>query len=156
MDLSPALAPVAALIGTWRGQGEGSYPTIEDFSYTDEVVFADVGKPFLHYVQRSWTPAGAPMHTETGYLRVPAAGIAELILAQPMGQTELAEGSITAEADTLVLEFEARVDSSASAKDVEATRRRYELNGGRLTTTFGMAAVGQPMTHHLRSELRRV
>ena len=120
------------------------------------VVFADVGKPFLHYVQRSWTPAGAPMHTETGYLRVPAAGIAELILAQPMGQTELAEGSITAEADTLVLEFEARVDSSASAKDVEATRRRYELNGGRLTTTFGMAAVGQPMTHHLRSELRRV
>lgn len=155
-DLSPALAPVAALVGTWRGDGAGSYPTIESFAYTDEVVFTDVGKPFLHYVQRSWSPAGAPMHTETGYLRLPAAGVAELILAQPMGQTELAEGTITAEADTIVVELAARVANSGSAKNVEATRRRYELSGDRLTTTFAMAAVGQPMTHHLRSELRRV
>ncbi len=155
-ELSPALAPVATLLGTWRGDGAGSYPTIEDFAYTDEVVFTDVGKPFLLYVQRSWSPAGAPMHTETGYLRLPAAGVAELILAQPMGQTELAEGTLTAHAEALVLEFEARVASSATAKDVEATRRRYELAGDRLTTTFAMAAVGQPMTHHLRSELRRV
>ena len=154
--LAPALAPVAALLGTWRGDGAGSYPTIEDFAYTDEVVFTDVGKPFLHYVQRSWSPAGAPMHTETGYLRLPGPGIAEFILAQPMGQTELAEGTVTAGAGTLVLEFEARVDNSASAKHVAATRRRYELAAGALTTTFAMAAVGRPMTHHLRSELRRV
>lgn len=154
--LSPALSPVAALLGTWRGDGAGSYPTIEDFSYTDEVVFTDVGKPFLHYVQRSWSPAGAPMHTETGYLRIPAPGVAELILAQPMGQTELAEGTISAEADTTVLELEARVASSASAKDVASTRRRYELTGDRLISRFAMAAVGQPMTHHLHSELRRV
>lgn len=154
--LAPALAPVAALLGTWRGDGAGEYPTIEDFSYTDEIVFTDVGKPFLHYVQRSWSPAGAPMHTETGYLRIPGPGTAEFILAQPMGQTELAEGTLTSGPDTLVLEFEARVANSASAKEVESTRRRYELTAGVLTTTFAMAAVGQPMTHHLRSELRRV
>lgn len=154
--LSPALAPVATLLGTWRGDGAGSYPTIEDFAYTDEVVFTDVGKPFLLYVQRSWSPAGVPMHTETGYLRLPAVGVAELILAQPMGQTELAEGTLTARAEAIVLDLQARVASSATAKDVEATRRRYELVGDELTTTFAMAAVGQPMTHHLRSELRRV
>ncbi|MEH6818767.1 FABP family protein [Dietzia psychralcaliphila] len=156
MELAPGLAPVAALLGTWRGDGAGSYPTIEDFSYTDEVVFTDVGKPFLHYVQRSWSPDGAPMHTETGYLRIPEVGTAELILAQPMGQTELAEGTIAAEADTLVLELEAQVANSATAKHVAATRRRYELSGDSLTTTFAMAAVGQPMTHHLRSDMRRV
>ncbi|MFN3599801.1 MAG: FABP family protein [Dietzia sp.] len=155
-DLAPNLAPVAALLGTWRGDGAGSYPTIEDFSYTDEVVFTAVGKPFLHYVQRSWSPDGSPMHTETGYLRIPAAGTAELILAQPMGQTELAEGTIAAEADTLVLELEAQVVNSATAKNVAGTRRRYELSGDSLTTTFAMAAVGQPMTHHLRSDMRRV
>ncbi|AWH97361.1 FABP family protein [Dietzia psychralcaliphila] len=156
MELAPGLVPVAALLGTWRGDGAGSYPTIEDFSYTDEVVFTDVGKPFLHYVQRSWSPDGAPMHTETGYLRIPEVGTAELILAQPMGQTELAEGTIAAEADTLVLELEAQVANSATAKHVAATRRRYELSGDSLTTTFAMAAVGQPMTHHLRSDMRRV
>lgn len=154
--LSLALAPVATLLGTWRGDAAGSYPTIEDFTYTDELVFTDLGKPFLHYVQRSWSPAGAPMHTETGYLRLPGGGAAEFVLAQPMGQTELCEGTVTAEADALVLEFEATVVNSASAKHVAATRRRYVVTGDTMTTTFAMAAVGQPMTHHLRSELRRV
>lgn len=156
MEPAPSLAPVAALLGTWRGEGAGSYPTIEDFTYTDEVVFTDVGKPFLHYVQRSWSADGSPMHTETGYLRIPGAGTAELILAQPMGQTELAEGTVVNEADSLVLEFQARVANSATAKQVDATRRRYELTGDRLVTTFAMAAVGQPMTHHLHSDMRRV
>lgn len=156
MELVPSLAPVAALLGTWRGDGAGEYPTIEDFTYTDEVVFTDVGKPFLHYVQRSWSPDGTPMHTETGYLRIPVVGTAEMILAQPMGQTELAEGTVVAEADRLVLELKARVSSSATAKQVDATTRRYELTGDRLVTSFAMAAVGVPMTHHLSSELRRV
>lgn len=154
---SPAanLAPVAALLGTWRGEGAGSYPTIESFSYTEEITFTDVGKPFLHYVQRTWGPTGAPMHTETGYLRSPGEGTVELVLAQPTGQAELCEGTVTAEADALVLEFHARLLNSASAKQVTSTSRRYELSGDSLTTTFAMAAVGQPMTHHLRSELRR-
>ena len=70
MTLHPGLSAVAGLIGTWRGEGAGEYPTIDSFTYTEEVTFTDVGKPFLHYVQRTWSPAGAPMHTETGYLRL--------------------------------------------------------------------------------------
>ena|SRR5690625_3027469 len=154
-SLAPALAPVAGLLGTWVGDGAGSYPTIEDFSYREELTFTDVGKPFLHYVQRTWSPSGAPMHTETGYLRLPGDGTAEFVLAQPTGQTELSEGVVTAEADTLVLELRASLLNSATAKQVSSTHRRYELAGDRLVTTFGMAAVGQPMTHHLRSELTR-
>mgnify|MGYP001263568035 CR=1 FL=1 len=109
MDIAPGLLPVAGLLGTWRGDAAGSYPTIEDFSYTDEVVFTDVGKPFLHYLQRSWGPTGAPMHTETGYLRLPAPGTAEFVLAQPMGQTELCEGTVTVEGHVVVLQMESRV-----------------------------------------------
>lgn len=155
MDLAANLAPVSALLGTWKGEGSGSYPTIEDFSYTEEVTFTDVGKPFLLYVQRTWNPAGSPMHTETGYLRVPSEGSVEFVLSQPTGQAELAEGTLTAEADTLVIELEAQVLNTATAKHVENTRRRYRLTGDTLTTTFEMAAVGQPMTHHLGSEMRR-
>ncbi|MEB8324678.1 FABP family protein [Dietzia kunjamensis] len=159
MDPAPTpaanLTPVAALLGTWRGEGAGSYPTIDDFTYTEEITFTDVGKPFLHYVQRTWSPTGSPMHTETGYLRVPGDGTAEFVLAQPTGQTELCEGTLVAEADALVLEFDSRVHNSASAKQVDTTHRRYETVGDRIITTFAMAAVGQPLTHHLRSELRR-
>ena len=88
-DLAPDLTPVASLIGTWKGEGAGSYPTIDDFVYSEEITFADVGKPFLHYVQKTRGPSGAPMHTETGYLRIPGNGTAEFVLTQPTGQAEL-------------------------------------------------------------------
>ena len=155
MDLSPNLAPVAGLLGTWSGSGAGSYPTIEDFSYTEETTFTDVGKPFLLYVQRSWSPTGTPMHTETGYLRVPGDGTVEFVFSQPTGQAELAEGTVLLEGDTLVLELEAAVLNTTTAKHVESTRRTYGLTGHALSSTFSMAAVGQPMTHHLAAELRR-
>lgn len=153
--LAPNLTPVAALLGTWRGEGAGSYPTIDDFTYTEEITFTDVGKPFLHYVQRTWSPTRSPMHTETGYLRAAGHGAVEFVLAQPTGQTELCEGTLLARADALVLEFDSRVHNSASAKQVDTTHRRYEITGERLISTFAMAAVGQPLTHHLRSELRK-
>jgi hypothetical protein len=153
--LAPNLAPVASLLGTWKGEGAGSYPTIDDFSYTEEITFTDVGKPFLHYVQKTWGPTGAPMHTETGYLRIPGDGTAEFVLAQPTGQTELCEGTVRCDGDGVVLEFHASLVNSASAKQVTSTHRRYDFSGDEVTSTFAMAAVGQAMTHHLRAQLRR-
>ena len=155
MELHTNLAPVAGLVGTWRGPGHGEYPTISPFEYTEELTFTDVGKPFLRYLQRTWSPDGAPMHTETGFLRVPRAGTVELVLAQPTGQTELAEGRLTAGPAGVEMDMHARVVNSASAKHVEQTRRRYVLAGDELLVEFAMAAVGVPMTHHLRSVLRR-
>ncbi|HLS25167.1 MAG TPA: FABP family protein [Beutenbergiaceae bacterium] len=155
MALHPALAPVAALIGTWRGDGRGEYPTITPFRYTEELIFTDVDKPFLHYIQRTWSPTGEPMHTETGYLRVTAEQDVEFILAQPTGQTELAEGSLTIRPAGLRIQTRARVLNAASAKRVEETIRSLDLIDEELETTFAMAAVGVPMTHHLRSVLHR-
>lgn len=156
MALHPTLAAVADLIGTWRGEGQGEYPTIEPFSYTEEVTFTDVGKPFLHYVQRTWSPSGAPMHTETGFLRIADAAAVEFVLAQPTGQTELAEGPLTITEDGFTSRLESRVVNSATAKHVETTVRRIELTGDVLTTNFAMAAVGVPLTHHLASQMHRI
>ncbi|MCW4464272.1 FABP family protein [Glutamicibacter sp. MNS18] len=155
MTPHPGLAAVAGLIGTWRGEGVGQYPTIDSFSYTEEVTFTDAGKPFLHYLQRTWSPAGAPMHTETGYLRVVEGTRVEFVLAQPTGQTELAEGSLVSSADGFTCLLASRIVNSASAKQVDATRRRLELAGDILTTHFAMAAVGVPLTHHLASVMHR-
>lgn len=155
MSLHPNLAAVVDLVGTWRGTGRGEYPSIESFQYTEELTFTDVGKPFLHYAQRTWSPAGAPMHVETGYLRLPEDGTIELILAQPTGQTELAEGRFAPEHEGFSAELHSGVVNSASAKRVDATTRWYHLRSDELTTRFSMAAVGHPMTHHLHSVLTR-
>ena len=93
MSLHPSLEPVVHLVGTWRGTGQGEYPTIDSFEYTEEVTFTDVGKPFLVYTQRTWSLEGRPLHVETGYLRVVKYEAVEFVLAQPTGQSELAEGT---------------------------------------------------------------
>lgn len=155
MTLHPGLTSVAGLIGTWRGKGDGEYPTISSFQYTEEVTFSDVGKPFLHYEQRTWSPDGSPMHTETGYLRVVGDTRIEFVLAQPTGQTELSEGPFTQTAEGFTSSLTSRVVNSESAKQVDATVRELELAGDGLNTRFAMAAVGVPMTHHLASNLHR-
>lgn len=156
MTLHPSLEPVVHLVGTWRGTGQGEYPTIDSFEYTEEVTVADVGKPFLVYTQRTWSPAGQPMHVETGYLRVVKYESVEFVLAQPTGQSELAEGSIELHENGFTIELRSRITNSASAKQVDATERRLHLDGDSLTTSFAMAAVGVPMTHHLAASLSRV
>lgn len=156
MTLHPGLAAVSGIVGTWRGEGSGEYPTIDSFQYTEEVTFTDVGKPFLHYLQRTWSPAGAPMHTETGYLRVLAGNAVEFVLAQPTGQTELAQGPLESTTDGFTCSLRSQIVNSASAKQVNATERFLELSGDTLRIRFAMAAVGVPMTHHLSSVLRKI
>lgn len=155
MELHPNLRPVGGLIGTWNGPGRGEYPTIESFRYVEELTFAHVGKPFLAYAQRTWSPTGQPMHMESGFLRVPAEGVVEVTLAQPTGQVELAEGRLEPEAEGIQIEVQAQLLNSTTAKHVQATRRRMLLRGDTLHTEFAMAAVGHPLTHHLSSELTR-
>ena len=99
------------------------------------------------------------MHTEVGFLRRPADGQLEFVLAQPTGQTELLHGHVEDGDGGAVLVFEdSAVVNSRSAKQVDATIRTYtvDLAGETLTTTFDMAAVGEPLQRHLTSVLQRV
>ena len=159
--LHPNIDPVAFLIGSWTGQGRGFYPTIADFTFTETITFtATPGKPFLRYLQTTTGPDGAPMHQESGYLRPdPAGGSAEFTIAQPTGQTELLEGALVVAADGAVtLDLgPSSVRNTASAKQVDSTRRTYAVNAGQteVVTRFDMAAVGHPMQQHLASTLRK-
>jgi THAP domain-containing protein 4 len=65
----PDLAPIAFLLGSWRGEGEGEYPGIEPFRFREELAFDHVGDPFLLVTESSWSPDGAPLHFERGALR---------------------------------------------------------------------------------------
>lgn len=153
MQLHANLEPLAALTGTWRGQGHGEYPTIEAFDYGEEVVFSHVGKPFLAYTQRTWSLRdGAPLHAEAGYWRAPGDGGLEVVLSHPFGATEVLEGYV----DGGTIRLRTRVVSTtATAKRIDAVERDVDVDGDVLRYRVRMAAAGQPLTHHLAAELWR-
>ncbi|MGH9117993.1 MAG: FABP family protein [Acidimicrobiales bacterium] len=144
---------LAFLLGSWVGEGEGRYPTISPFRYSEEVTFGHVGRPFVTYVQRTIRQdVGLPAHGESGYLRPAPGGRVELMLGHTFGLVELAEGTV----DGTRLELASTtVGRSGTAKEVTAIERSIEVAGDVLRYTVRIAAVGQPIQHHLQAELHR-
>lgn len=141
-----------SLEGTWKGEGRGEYPTIEDFTYSEVITLTRLaGKPVLAYTQRTRSPEGKPLHAETGYYRFGQDRV-ELVIAQPTGIVEVHEGSF--EANRIVF-HQVGLASAPTAVEVGEVRRTLEVDGGVLDYTLDMAAVGQPMTFHLEARLLR-
>jgi THAP4-like, heme-binding beta-barrel domain len=157
--LHPDVEPLAFLLGSWRGEGEGSYPTIEPFRYSEEIGFTHVGKPFLAYRQATVNLAtGLPAHAEVGYWRPAGEGRVELVMAHPTGIVEIEEGTIEATSSPSV-ELHLRssaVAGSTTAKSVVTLARDVYVAGDTLRYDLAMGAVGQAHQHHLSATLRRL
>lgn len=167
-ELHPTLLPLAFLVGTWRGEGVGGYPTLgPDFRYGQELVFESDGRPHLSYSSRTWwlgpegTPGrsvGQPLAREVGYWRtrpLEAGGFGvEVMLAHPFGIAEIYVGTVTG--TRVELEDNVLI-RTATAREVERSQRLYGLvEGGDLAYAVDMAALGQPLTPHLSARLQRV
>jgi hypothetical protein len=158
------IAPLGWLLGTWAGEGHGHYPTIADFDYGEEVVFAHIGKPFLTYRQRTWAlDDGRPLHAEAGYWRLKG-DMVELVVSHPTGIAEIEIGPLredTGDANTApgVLRIidlaSVAVTATPSAKEVTAVSRQFRAHGDRLEYHLEMAAVGHPLQGHLDATLIR-
>jgi len=153
VTLPAEVEPLAWLLGTWRGEGAGGYPTVDDFTYVEETTFVCPGKPFVAYRQATWDPDGAPLHSEVGYLRPQGGGALEAVVAEPIGVVEVYAGTVSDREIDLVSTHVAR---TPSATEVTALRRSLRLEDGVLHVRLEMEAVGQPMGFHLAAELRRV
>ncbi|MEM7276262.1 MAG: FABP family protein [Actinomycetota bacterium] len=159
--LHEAVEPLRFLLGTWRGAGVGSYPTIDDFRYVEEITFGHVGKPFLAYGQKTrHAETDLPLHAESGYWRPVGGGLApgvEVVLAHPTGLLESLAGSFQPGDGGGTLDLRCQtVVGTATAVEVVETTRRFVVHGDTLTYDVAMAAAGQPLTHHLSAELHRV
>jgi hypothetical protein len=151
--LHPEVESLAGLLGTWQGEGAGEYPTISPFRYGEELRFWHVGKPFLAYAQRTWSMEdGRPLHAESGYWRAKPGGAVELVLAHPTGIVEVQEGRMVGGRIEL---RSTTLAGTATAKEVTVVTRLFDLDGDRLGYTLAMAAVGQPLQHHLAADLHR-
>ncbi len=151
--MHPDVAPLAFLLGTWRGEGVGGYPTLEDFRYGEEVTFGHNGKPFLAYTQRTWAlDDDRPLHAETGYWRPQPEGRLEVLIVHPTGVAELYYGTVDGTRIELATDAVLR---TATAKEVTALKRTFGLVEGRLLYAVDMAAVGHPLQPHLSATLER-
>jgi len=155
-DLHPDVETLAFLVGTWRGEGLGEYPTIEPFRYSEELSFEHVGDAYLTYAQRSWSSDdGSPLHLERGFLRPGAErAVVEFTLAHPLGLTEVSEGSLDGTSFALAT-IAGGIGRTATGVGVTALTRRYRVDGPTLTYEIDMATESTPMTRHLAAVLRR-
>jgi hypothetical protein len=164
--LPSEVMPLSWLIGSWVGVGLGTYPTIEDFRFGQEVVFACDGRPFINYVSRSWLldeegERIKPLAVESGYWRPRPDNQIELVLAHPTGFSEIYIGTtevlgldyakITSARAVLKTDVVTRTES---AKPYTGGERLYGLFDSQLMWTFDMAAMEQPMQNHLSAKLR--
>jgi hypothetical protein len=157
-DLPPVLVPIAWLLGTWQGVGVGGYPTIDEFRFGQEITFTENGKPFLHYLSRTWLLDDdgnkvRPLAQETGYWRPQPDGRLEVLLAHPTGYAEIYIGEVDGAKIELRTDIVGRTET---AKDYTAGHRLYGLVNGELMWAYDMAAVGQPLQPHISATLRRV
>ena len=152
-ELSPALAPVAFLLGTWQGEGEGQYPTIKPFRYREEIRFTHNGKAFLIYSQRTEAmDTGQSLHGESGYLRTVGDGRVEFVIAQPIGFAEISLGRI----DGRRIDVESQtVARTPTAKPVTSISRSIWLDGDTLHYELKMGMEGVPLARHLVASFRR-
>lgn len=51
-ELNPAVLPLDWLLGTWQSDepGEGSFPSIAPFRYTETLHFSHVGQPVVNFM----------------------------------------------------------------------------------------------------------
>ena len=153
MELNPAVKPVAFLLGTWRGEGEGQYPSIQPFRYREEIRFSHNGKPFLIYTQRTEAiDTGQPMHGEAGYLRLVGEGRVEFVIAQPIGYAEISLGRVEGQRIDVQCTDVAR---TPTAKPVTSISRSLWLEGDTLRYELKMAMDNIPLVRHLVASFRR-
>jgi len=147
------LEPLAFLLGTWRGQGEGVWGDGASFTFGEELTFEHVGEPYLVYEQRSWDlDDESVIHLERGFLRPTPEGRVDLVLAHPLGVAEVAEGLVEG---TTVSVASTAVALSSTGSPVTDVRRTIRVDDDILTYELHMATSEVALMSHIRSRLVR-
>ncbi|XP_041847735.1 peroxynitrite isomerase THAP4-like [Melanotaenia boesemani] len=160
VELNPAVQPLNWLLGTWEndGPGEGSFPSIKPFHYTEKLYFSHVGQPVINFMFNAFhADSNKPLHRECGFIRMqPETNRVALIIAQNSGLVEIEEGELTGNQLNLQTQKLERI-SFAKEPHVQQICRVIQLRpDGKLEQTVSMATDKQPLTQHLHITYRRL
>jgi hypothetical protein len=158
-NIHPDCARLAWLLGRWQGNGHGEYPTIQPFQFGQELIFQQDGRPFIHYLSRSWIvdEQGETVREaaqETGFIRPQPDGRLEMVLAHSTGFVEVWYGELHPDQPRFEVATDA-VARTATAKDYTGGHRLYGYVNGDLMYAYDMAAVGQELQPHTHAQLVR-
>ncbi|KAL8237763.1 hypothetical protein R6Q59_018844 [Mikania micrantha] len=150
----PAIEPLSYLIGTWRGEGEGGFPTISSFIYGEQLSFTHPGnKPVIAYSQKTWKlNSGEPMHAESGYWRPKPDGTIEVVIAQSTGLVEIQKGTYDAEKKVVKLQSEL-VGNASKVKEIT---RVFTLINEELSYVVEMSTNLNDLQPHLKASLKKL
>ncbi|CAL5335357.1 unnamed protein product [Camellia sinensis] len=155
VGVHPGVVPLSYLLGTWRGQGEGGFPTISTFQYGEELHFSHPGnKPVIAYSQKTWKlNSGEPMHAEAGYWRPKPDGTLEVVISQIKALVFLNfRGTYNAQDKVVKLHSEL----VANASKVREISRVFKLVNGELSYVVEMATSLTSLQPHLKASLKKL
>uniref|UniRef100_A0A8B9JM85 THAP domain containing 4 n=1 Tax=Astyanax mexicanus TaxID=7994 RepID=A0A8B9JM85_ASTMX len=183
VDLNVAVLPLEWLLGTWESDepGEGSFPSIAPFRYTETLHFSHVGQPVINFMFNAFhAESRKPLHRECGFIRIqPGTNNLAFIIAQNSGLVEIEEGELIGQQVILQSRALARtsfakephVQQVSMSSDMlyfpqlnylfifvmfDQISRLFQLRpDGRLEQTVSMALENQPLTQHLHITYRR-
>ena len=158
-NIHPNCARLAWMIGTWAGNGHGEYDGIEPFQFGQEILFQQDGRPFIHYMSRSWITDAEGKHIreaaqETGFIRPQEDGTIEWVMTHNLGYVEIWHGELHPEQPRFEVVTDA-VARTSTAKEYAGGKRLYGYVNGDLLYAFDMAAMGKELQPHTHAQLKR-
>jgi hypothetical protein len=158
-NIHPLCARLAWILGTWAGNGHGEYDGIDDFEFGQELLFQQDGRPFIHFMSRSWIVDSEGNHVreaaqETGFIRPQEDGILEVVMTHNTGFVEIWHGALDPDAPRFEIVTDA-VARTGSAKEYTGGKRLYGYVNGDLLYAFDMAAMGKSLQPHTHAQLVR-
>jgi hypothetical protein len=147
------------LEGTWTGEGQGFFPTIDDFDYRETTIFIRRDDGSLSYIQRTEKlqmdgETFLPSHEESGVIRGLKNGSLALSNTQSGGRTEIINGIVEDIGDMIRVTFM----SQTLAKDERmiSSGRKWEVEKGIMRYEMDMQTTGVDKSYpHLRATLSK-
>jgi len=132
---------------------------IVPFQFGQELIFQQDGRPFIHYMSRSWIVDEQGEHVreaaqETGFLRPQPDGTLEVVLTHNLGYVEIWHGELHPDQPRFEIVTDA-VARTTTAKEYSGGKRLYGYVNGDLLYAFDMAAMGHELQPHTHAQLKR-